>query len=129
MNNLNSLLIEGNLTKDPVLGTTNGGTEFCKFSIATNRFYKDASDNMVKETSFFDVECWAKLAQIVYDNASKGRGVRVVGRIKQERWKDATSGQNRSRVVIVAQNVDFRAERPRQEETRPAVEETVEGNF
>lgn len=106
MNNLNSILIEGNLTHDPALKTTPGGSSVCAFSVASNRWYKQ-DDQLEKEVSFFDVEAWSKLAQNCAENLKKGRGVRVVGRLKQDRWND-DSGKPRSKVKIVAEHVEFK---------------------
>jgi single-strand DNA-binding protein len=106
MNNLNSILIEGNLTRDPVLATTPKGTSVCNFSVASNRFYRQDTESK-KEVSFFDVEVWAKLANQCGEYLSKGRGVRVVGRLKQDRWTD-NDGKNHSRVKIVGEHVEFR---------------------
>jgi single-strand DNA-binding protein len=108
MNNLNSILIEGNLVRDPELRATPKGTSVCTFSLASNRFFKQDS-GFEKEVSFFDVETWAKLAEICSNRGRKGRGVRVVGRLKQSRWTDA-EGKARSRVAIVAEHVEFRPE-------------------
>jgi single-strand DNA-binding protein len=108
MNNLNSILIEGNLVRDPETRTTSKGTLVCTFPIATNRFYKKDS-GLEKEVSFFNVEAWAKLAESVGNQGRKGRGVRVVGRIKQERWQDR-DGKAQSKVLIVAEHVEFRPE-------------------
>jgi single-strand DNA-binding protein len=108
MNNLNSILIEGNLVRDPVYRETAKGTPLCTFSIASNRFYKQG-ELLEKEVSYFEVETWSKLAQSCCDLGQKGRGVRVVGRLKQERWND-TDGKVRSKVTIVAEHVEFRPE-------------------
>ena len=103
---LNSILIEGNLTRDPELKATTKGTFVCTFAIASNRYYRQEAGTE-KETSFFDVQTWGKLAENVDKLGKKGRGVRVVGRLKQERWQQQ-DGQNRSRILIVAEQVDFR---------------------
>jgi single-strand DNA-binding protein len=108
MNNLNSILIEGNLVKDPEYRTTTKGTPVCKFPIASNRFYKQ-ENSMEKEVSFVNVESWGKLAESVNNTGRKGRGVRVVGRIKQERWQNS-EGKAMSRIIIVAEHVEFRPE-------------------
>ena len=60
MHNLNSLIIEGNVVRDPVVKATPKGTPLCMFSIASNRFFKQ-EDQTTQETSFFDVETWARL--------------------------------------------------------------------
>jgi single-strand DNA-binding protein len=108
MNNLNSILIEGNLVRDPLLRSTPKGTQICTMSLASNRFFKQET-GFEKEVSFFDVETWARLAEACYAKGRKGRGVRVVGRLKQDRWNDP-DGKPRSRVTIVAEHVEFRPE-------------------
>ncbi|MDR0552206.1 MAG: single-stranded DNA-binding protein [Spirochaetaceae bacterium] len=108
MNNLNSILIEGNLVKDPTFRSTAKGTSLCTFCLASNRYYKQDS-GFEKEVGFFEVEAWAKLAENCRNLGKKGRGVRVVGRLKQDRWNDA-EGKLHSRVSIVAEHVEFRPE-------------------
>ena len=106
MNSLNSILVEGNLTRDPVLAATPKGTAVCNFSVASNRFYR-SDDELQKEVSFFDVEVWSRLAERCGEELQKGRGVRVVGRLKQDRWQNK-EGEPRSRIKIVAEHVEFR---------------------
>ena len=106
MNNLNSVLIEGNLVRDPDLSYTSTGTAVCKFSVANNRAFKKG-DDLVKEVSFFDVTTWNRLAEVCDQYLTKGRGVRVVGRLHQERWSDS-DGKAHQRVVIVAEHVEFK---------------------
>ena len=106
MNNLNSILIEGNLVKDCTTKTTTKGSSVSLFTIASNR-YHNKEGGTEKEVSFFDVETWSKLAEACYARGKKGRGVRVVGRLKQSRWND-NSGKPHSKVSIVAEHVEFR---------------------
>jgi len=106
MNNLNSILIEGNLVRDPELSYTPKGTAVCKFSVACNRSWKQ-DDQFQKEVSFFDVSTWTRLAEVCGEYLKKGRGVRVVGRLKQDRWTDP-DGKPHSRVEIIAEHVEFK---------------------
>ena len=106
MNSLNSILLEGNLVRDPESKTLPTGSQVCNFAVASNRFYKQ-NDELEKEVSFFDVEAWSRLAQACAENLKKGRGVRVVGRLKQDRWTDP-EGKSRSKVKIVAEHVEFK---------------------
>jgi single-strand DNA-binding protein len=108
MNNLNSILVEGSLVRDPVYRSTPKGTPVCSFTIASNRYFKN-NGTLENEVSFFDVETWAKLAETCRDLGHKGRGIRVVGRLKQDRWTDA-DGNARSRIVIIAEHAEFRPE-------------------
>jgi len=122
MNNLNSILIEGNLVRDPLYKTTPKGTPLCTFTLASNRFFKQDS-GMEKEVGFFDVESWSKLAENCYNLGRKGRGVRVVGRLKQDRWSGA-DGKAHSKVAIVAEHVEFRPEFKKKEgEENPSAED------
>ena len=106
MNSLNSILLEGNLVRDPESKTTSTGSQGCDFCVASDRYYKQ-NDELEKEVSYFDVEAWAKLGAACSQNLKKGRGVRVVGRLKQDRWSDP-EGKTRSRVKIVAEHVEFK---------------------
>jgi single-strand DNA-binding protein len=108
MNNLNQILIEGNLVRDPELKHTPKGTALCTFSVASNRYYKQ-DDEFQKEVSFFDITAWTELAQNCAGQLKKGRGVRVIGRLKQDRWQDP-DGNNRSKIFIVADHVIFKPE-------------------
>jgi single-strand DNA-binding protein len=108
MNNLNSIIIEGNLVRDPLFRSTPKGTPVCTFSLASNRFYKQDTGSE-KEVSFFDVETWSKVAESCHHLGHKGRVVRVVGRLKQDRWA-GSDGRQHSRITIVAEHVEFRPE-------------------
>lgn len=110
MNNLNSILIDGNLTRDPVVSETPRGTTVCNFRLASNRFYQMDGEKQ-KEVSYLDVESWSKLAERCGEYLKKGRGVRVVGRLRQDRW-NTPEGDPRSRVKIVAEHVEFKPDRP-----------------
>ncbi len=106
MNNLNSILVEGNLVRDPELSYTPKGVAVCSFSIGSNRYFKQ-DDELQQEVSFFDVTTWSRLAEVCHEYLQKGRGVRVIGRLKQDRWQ-ATDGTGRSKVYVVAEHVEFR---------------------
>jgi len=122
MNSLNSILIEGNLVKDPLLKSTPKGTQVCTMQLASNRYYKldNRAPDFEKETSYFDVETWSKLAEACHSKGKKGRGLRVVGRLKQDRWNDA-DGKAHTKVFIVAEHVEFRPEFKKEAKT-PAME-------
>ena len=106
MNSLNSVLIEGNLVRDPEKKELESGSKLCLFSVATNRYFNQ--DNEKKsEVSFFDIEVWNKTAEICMKTLSKGRGVRVVGRLKQDRWADK-EGRSHSKIKVVGESVEFK---------------------
>lgn len=109
MNNLNSVLIEGNLTRDPEAKAIGGDKQLCSFSVACNRRYKKAGE-YAEEVSYVDIETWGTLAATCAEHLEKGRGVRVVGRLKQDRWQDH-DGSPRSKVKVVAESVEFRGKK------------------
>jgi single-strand DNA-binding protein len=74
--------------------------------LASNRFFKQDEETQ-KEVSFFEVTTWSRLAEVCGEYLKKGRGVRVVGRLKQDRWADP-EGKTRSKVTIVAEHVEFK---------------------
>jgi single-strand DNA-binding protein len=113
MSNFNQVLIEGNLTRDPELRLTPKGSKVAVFTIASNRYY-GSGENRTEEVSFFEVEAWNRLAEVCGEYLTKGRGVRVIGRLKQDRWQ-TTEGENRSKVKVVSREVEFKPQATRQE--------------
>jgi len=110
MNNLNQVLIEGKLVKNPELSHTTDGTAVCTFSVASNRFIREKlNDEFQKEVSFFDITALTELANNCASNLKKGRGVRIIGRLKQDRW-EGPKGKIHSKVYIVADHVIFKPE-------------------
>lgn len=122
MNGINSIIVEGNLVRKPELAKTPKGTPVCVFAIGNNRFYRGRKGEMQQETSFFDVETWAELAENCVEVGEKGAPVRVVGRIKQYRWK-GKDGKNRCAVRIVAEHVEFKRRAEIENEVDDMVEE------
>ena len=120
MNNLNSILLEGNLTKDPLTKTFDNSM-LCTFVIASNRSYKK-DDEYHKEVSYFSIESWGKTAENCGKYLTKGSGVRVVGRLKQDRWEDDGEKMHQ-KTKIVAEHVDFF---PRQKKS--TIENNAKGN-
>jgi single-strand DNA-binding protein len=108
MNNLNSIIVEGTLVKDPVFHTTPQSKSSCTFSIASSRFFK-AETKIEEEVSHFDIETYGKLAESCQKLGHEGRGVKVVGRLKQNRWTDS-NGKEQSKLIIVAEHAEFRPE-------------------
>ena len=101
---LNSVNIMGNLTKDPELKYTQSGKSVCSLSIASNRIYTKNNEK-VSEVSYFDVEVWGAIAENCAKYLSKGRGIIVEGRLKQDRWEK--DGKTQSKVRIVANSIHF----------------------
>ncbi len=107
MGALNQIILEGNAVKDAEVRTKPWGTRFGALSLANNHYYKDKKGNFADEVSYFDVVVFGEgsLSNLV-KNAKKGSSIRVIGRIKQERW-ESKDGKKVSRNVIIAQHIDF----------------------
>jgi single-strand DNA-binding protein len=108
---LNKVFIIGNLTRDPELRVTPKGTAICQFGIAVNRQYKDESGATRDETTFVDVEAWGKQGELVSKYLSKGSLAMVEGRLRLDQWEDKQSGQKRSKLKVVLDNVQFLSSR------------------
>ena len=108
---LNKVFLIGNLTRDPELRVTPKGTAICQFGIAVNRQFKDESGATRDETTFVDIEAWGKQGELVSKYLSKGSLAMVEGRLKFDQWEDKTSGQKRSKIKVVLDNVQFLSSR------------------
>ena len=104
---LNKVFLIGNLTRDPELRVTPKGTPICQFGIAVNRQFKDESGATRDETTFVDIEAWGKQGELVAKYLTKGSLAMVEGRLKFDQWEDKTSGQKRSKLKVVLDNVQF----------------------
>ena len=104
---LNKVFLIGNLTRDPELRVTPKGTAICQFGIAVNRQFKDESGATRDETTFVDIEAWGKQGELVAKYLTKGSLAMVEGRLKFDQWEDKTSGQKRSKIKVVLDNVQF----------------------
>jgi single-strand DNA-binding protein len=104
---LNKVFLIGNLTRDPELRMTPKGTAICQFGIAVNRQFKDESGATRDETTFVDIEAWGKQGELVAKYLNKGSLAMVEGRLKFDQWEDKTSGQKRSKLKVVLDNVQF----------------------
>ena len=93
--------------RDAVLTEPAPGFKKCNFTMGVNRYYKNRKNEDVNEASFFDVEAYNQLAEWCGKKATKGRGVRVVGRLKQDTWKDE-SGKSASRIYVVAEHIEYK---------------------
>lgn len=107
MASLNKVFLIGNLTRDPELRVTPKGTSICQFGLAVNRQFKDESGAMRDETTFLDIEAWGKQGELVAKYLTKGSSCMVEGRLRLDQWDDKQTGQKRSRIKIVVENVQF----------------------
>ena len=106
MRGFSKAIITGNLTRDPELRSTSGGTSVCSFSVAVNRVYRGTDGTNKEDVSYIDCSAWGKLGEMIANYAKKGSGVLVSGRLNQRSWEDKT-GNKRSSVEIVVEDFNF----------------------
>jgi single-strand DNA-binding protein len=104
--NINSVVVTGNLTKDPELRSTPGGTPVCKLRVAVNSRRKDQGGQWVDKPNYFDVTVWGAQGENCANYLSKGRPVAVQGRLDWREW-EAQDGSKRQAVEIIADSVQF----------------------
>ena len=105
MSNGNHVSIVGNLTRDPELRFTPSGQATATFGVAVNRRWQNRQTNEWEEaTSFFDVVCWAQLAENAAQSLTKGTRVLVSGRLDQRSW-ETPDHERRSKIEITADEV------------------------
>ena len=108
MANLNKVMIIGNLTADPEVRTTPRGNSVAELRLAVNRVSSGPNDGERREeTTYLDVTCWGRTAEIAGQYLAKGRPVFIEGRLQQDTWEDKQTGQKRSKIRIVAENMQL----------------------
>jgi len=104
MVDINHVVLIGRLTRDAELKSIASGQAVCKFSIAVNRRRK-SGDQWEDEANFFDIVVWGRQGESLHQYLVKGKMVAVDGELRQDRWQQ--DGQNRSKVEIVANNLQL----------------------
>ena len=101
----NSVVLVGNITRDPELRFTNTGQPTASFGLAVNRRWQNRQTQEWEEaTSFFDVVCWREMAENVSETLTRGARVMVAGRLEQRSW-ETQEGDKRSKVEVVADEI------------------------
>ena len=107
MANLNKVMLIGNLTRDPEIKYTPKGTAIADIGLAVNRNYATESGEKREEVTFIDVTLWGRTAEIVGEYCKKGRPLFVEGRLQLDQWDDKQTGQKRSKLKVVADNIQL----------------------
>ena len=105
MVSLNRVLLIGNLTKDPELRYTPGGTPVANLRLAVNSSFKDQAGQRKEETCFVTVVVWSRQAETCNQYLKKGRPVFVEGRLMYRSWE--AEGKTRSTMEVRADRVQF----------------------
>ncbi len=107
MADLNKVILLGNLTRDPDLRYTQGGTAICKLGLAVNRRYQTRQGEDQEEVCFVDIDVFGRQAETCKNYLQKGSPALVEGRLRLDQWEDRQSGARRSRLCVTAENVQF----------------------
>ena len=119
MASLNSVILMGNLTRDPELRTTPSGTSVASFGLAVNRRYRQG-DEQKEEVMFVDISCFGRQAETACEYLSKGNLVMIEGRLQWRSW-ETEDGQKRSKHEVVANNIQFMPRGQTDGQQRPTV--------
>ncbi len=108
MASFNRVILVGNLTRDPEVKYTTGGTAVAEIGMAVSRQWFDQKSNERKEeTTFVDVTLWGRQAEVAGEYLSKGRPVLIEGRLQLDTWEDKQSGQKRSKLRVVGEQMQM----------------------
>ena len=104
--NINRVVLVGNLTRDPELRHTPGGTPVCSLRVAVNDRKRDESGNWIDAPNYFSISVFGNQAENCAQYLSKGRPVGVDGKLRWREWQ-AQDGSKREAVEVVADSVQF----------------------
>lgn len=102
---INQVSITGNLTREPELRNTAGGTAVLSFGIAVNDRRKNASGQWEDVPNFFECVTFGNRATALSDILTKGMKVAVAGKLHYSSWEK--DGQKHSKVDIIANDVEL----------------------
>ena len=106
MASFNKVILVGNLTRDPQVRYVASGTAVTEVGLAVNRQWTDRNSNERKEeVTFIDVTLWGRTAEIAGEYLQKGRQVMIEGRLQLDQWEDRETGQKRSKLKVVGENM------------------------
>jgi single-strand DNA-binding protein len=126
MQNVNVVAITGNLTHDPELSHTGGGTAVARLRVAVNGRRKDSqTGEWVDKPNFFNVTAWGKQGVACSEHLEKGRPVAIQGRLDWRSY-EVEDGGKREAVQIIADTVQFLNARAKAEEAQPELPEAGE---
>ena len=107
MASFNKVILLGNLTRDPEVRYTPKGTAVTDLGLAVNRTYTADNGEKREEVTFVDVTFWGRTAEVAGEYLKKGRPVFVEGRLQLDSWDDKQSGQKRSKLKVIGENMQM----------------------
>src|SRR3982750_3881455 len=107
MASFNKVILLGNLTRDPEVRYTPKGSAVADLGIAVNRQYTLETGEKREEVTFVDVTFWGRTAEVAGEYLKKGRPVFIEGRLQLDTWDDKQSGQKRSKLRVIGENMQM----------------------
>jgi len=112
MASLNRVDLIGNLTRNPEVRYTPKGTAVADICLAINRKYSTEGGDSREEVTYVDVIVWSRLAELAGQYLVKGSPVYIEGRLQLDSWDDKATGQKRTKLRVVGENLQFLGRRP-----------------
>ena len=97
-----SVVVVGNLGKDPEIRSTGSGKKVASFSLAVDQGYGDN-----KKTEWVNIIAWEKLAELAEKFLKRGKTVALSGYLQTSSWDDKQTGQKRYKTEVVARDITF----------------------
>lgn len=107
MANVNKVMLLGNITRDLEVRYTPKGIAVCELGLAVNRKRAGENGERIEEVTYVDVVLWGRQAELAGQYLAKGRPVFIEGRLQLDQWDDKETGQKRSRLKVVGENMQF----------------------
>ena len=107
MASFNKVILLGNLTRDPEVRYTPKGTAVTDLGLAVNRTYTADNGEKREEVTFVDVTFWGRTAEVAGEYLKKGRPVFIEGRLQLDSWDDKQSGQKRTKLKVIGENMQM----------------------
>lgn len=108
MSDINSVFLEGNLTRDAELREPKKGFKVAEMALALNEYYTKWTGEEIHSVSFVRVRSYGKVAELCAEKGKRGERMRLKGKLKQDRWIDKESGSERHRLFVEALEVKFK---------------------
>lgn len=106
MPSFNQVVLMGNVTRDPELKYTQGGTAVTEISIAVNERVKRGND-YEDQVSYFDCTAFGRTAEVLCEYVGKGDPLHVAGKLRQETWEDRNGGGRRSKIKVIIDSMQM----------------------
>jgi single-strand DNA-binding protein len=123
---INKATITGNITRDPELRQTQGGTSVLTIGVAVNDRRKNQQTGEWEDyPNFIDCTIFGNRATGVAPHLEKGMKVAIEGKLNQSRWQ-ADDGTNRSKIEIIVDEIEFMSRQQGQTASKPVQQQPMQ---